>query len=512
MVFAVIFGRLFYLQIIQGSKLLAQAKRFQQTASKPKYRGDIVDRYNKVLALDVNKYSLEFIPSKTIKEDRQKLARKLSRIISVDTRAITRNKYKTLARDLDREEANKIRALNSRLLKLNKSVVRYYPQQNLASHLLGYVDLYGVARQGLEAKYEENLVSSPNGSLKLSIDSRLQALAEKALSEQITKTKAKRGTVMVMKVNTGELLTWAVQPNYNPNRYFKEPMKHIKNWALTDVYQPGSIFKIVTVSSALASDTIGPEYTFTDEGFIKVDGWKIRNHGYNPKTTKAEVLDLKGLFANSSNPFAAHLGLEMGPDVFYDYIKLFGFGERTGIEAQGETQGIVRKPSTWRNSDAASTGIGQGAISVTPLQVLTAINTVANNGVKIKPTLIKRPNGRVDSNSQSRVISPETAQLVSSLLTRSVAYNIKNKYAQAGKVPGLRVAGKTGTAEKAKSGGGYHSYKTVASFIGFFPAHSPRYIALVVIDDPETDGRWGDTVAGPLFNKIAEFCKNLYLG
>lgn len=503
--FAVIFARLFDLQIIQGHKLSKAAKKFHSKAKEAIFRGEIVDRFNKVLALDISKYTLEYNPSNK-EPDRELLATEVANLLGLKKAPKLKGSSLTIGRNLTKKQADAIKKLGSHSLRLSKTMQRLYPQNVLASHVLGYVDLYGKARKGIEAKYEEFLTKNPNKKIELSIDSRLQAFTEKALAKRIKRTKAKRGTVLVMDSETGELVTWAVQPSYNPNKYFQEPIAHIKNWTAIDVYQPGSIFKIVTTAAAIESETISTEYKFVDKGFIKVDKWKISNHDYNSNKYQSVELNLKGLFARSSNPFAAHIALKMGAETFYKFIKAFGIGSKTGIELIGESNGILKDYTKWRKSDIASTGIGQGAISVTPLQLLSAVNVVANKGIWVRPTLLKTNTKATGK----RVISETTAQTIASLLKQSIAYNLKEKNSRAGKVDGVQVAGKTGTAQKAKPGGGYFRHKTIASFLGFFEINKHKFIILTIVDDPETDGRWGDTVAGPLFNKIATYIKDLY--
>lgn len=508
--FLLIVGRLGQFQILEAHKYKRPAN--QKIAKINQARGEIIDRNSKVLALDLNKYTLEYNPLE-VDEDRELLASKLSRIINLKNKNLLYSKAsQTLAQNLNREQAHEIRALNSKLLYLRKIRSRFYPQGRLASHLIGYVDLYGKARQGIEAKYNDYLLEDSERRLQLSIDSRLQAFAEEALQDRIAETKAERGAVLIMKVDTGEMLTWAVEPDFDPNHYYKFSMSETKNWSLVDVYQPGSIFKIVTVATALDSSTVTPDYTFIDEGFLEVDKWKIKNHDYNTKETKGEELSLQKLFERSSNPFAAHLALKIGRETFYRYIRKFGFGDKTGVEIDGETRGILHRFNKWRDSDTATTGMGQGAISVTPIQLLSGVNVVANKGIWVRPSILKfKPNASTVNNVNTRsVIDPEVATHVSKLLANAVDHNVEFKHAIAGNVDGIRIAGKTGTAEKIKAGGGYSKRDTVASFLGFFPADNPRYIMLVVIDDPETDGRWGDTVAGPVFNKITEYMKSLY--
>lgn len=526
--FAGIVARLFYFQILNHEKHKLAVQKFHRQQNLDVLRGDIVDRYGKILALDMNKYALEYNPVSST-ENRRLLSNQITRIINDKhfseekiLKILNGQSSRIIARELNKEQAEKIRALKSKLITLRRTMQRYYPQKRLASHLLGYVDLYGKARQGLESKFEKFLTKNPETSLELSLDSRLQALVEHELEQHIKNTEAARGTVIVMKVNTGEILSWATFPNFNPNNYYDFPYEHCKNWALTDVYQPGSIFKTITVSTALDSGTIDENYKFLDKGYLEIDKrWKIKNHDYNPNDPnfKAEELDLTMLFARSSNPFAAHVALQIGASTFFNYIKLFGFGNKTNIELNGETKGLLKKYSQWRDSDTAATGIGHGAISVTPLQVLSAVNVIANDGTWVKPTLLKKQD--LDSldddkklpknkHEKMQVIKSSTAKTVRKFMADAIEYNLEHRHAQAGRVAGLRVAGKTGTAEKIKDGS-YSHKETVASFLGFFPAERPRYIALVVIDDPKTDGRWGDSVAGPLFNRVAKICKNLYL-
>ncbi len=542
--FVAILVRLLQFQVLEHGKHLNEVRNNHNRQIAETLRGDIVDRFGNVLALDISKYTVEYNPLDT-EENKQQLAYNLARIINRNNLSAEKlntlvhsNFSKILARELTKDQAAQIRKLNSRLLLLRRTTQRYYPQKTSAAHLLGYVDLYGKARQGIEASFEKQLLKNTKNKLSLSIDSRLQAMVEHALYERIAQTHASRGTVIVMRVDTGEIYSWASYPAFDPNRYYEAPLENTKNWALTDVYQPGSIFKMVTVSSALDSGTVNPDYTFYDRGYIEVERWKIANHGFNPSTFHCEQLDLEKLFARSSNTFAGHLALKMGANTFYNYIRSFGFGNKTEVELMGETKGIVKKPHTWHLSDTATTGMGQGAISITPFQMLAAANAIANNGVWIKPTLIRVDNPALIHKKQAEliekfykeknhktifkrqgkhkenmfvVIKPETSKIVRGLLTRSLAYNIKEKYSIGGKVEGLEVAGKTGTAQKIKEGGGYHRNHTVASFLGFFPASEPRFIVLSVIDDPQTDGGWGDTVSGPVFNKVAGYCKNLYL-
>ena len=513
--FSVIVIRLFNLQIIQGSKFYRRVKQLRTNVKSLINRGEITDKFGKTLAMDIERYTLEYNPSEASKkENKSVLARELAAIFDFpesSKKLLYKKSSQTLAFNLTREQVQQIKKLHSPSLYMRKVITRFYPEDNFASHLLGYVDRYGKARQGIESFHKEFLEQNPEAKLELTIDSRLQGFIEEKLEKHIEKTKAEKGTAIVMDVKSAEILGWASYPSYNPNFYNDYSLERLKNWSIVDVYQPGSIFKIITVASALDSKTIDSDYHFLDEGYIMVDKWRIQNHDFIKGRTKSQDLDLTGLFANSSNPFAAHLGLKMGKEVFHNYLKLFGFSQRTGVELPAESTGLLRNHIGWKDSDLASTAIGQGAIAVTPIQVLAAINTIANDGTWMQPTIVHNRNKAGLIQSKIKVIDPKIAKEIQKRLGDSVAYNIKHKWARAGNVSGLKVAGKTGTAQKIRKDGRYSHYNTIASFVGFYPAENPSYICLVVIDDPKTDGRWGDTVAGPLFNEITTYVKNLYL-
>jgi cell division protein FtsI/penicillin-binding protein 2 len=518
--FLAIVVRLFQFQILEYSKHKAAVERNAKNTDIEMIRSDIQDRYGKMLSINLNKYILEFYPQNQLSFDRDKLFKSLNEIFGFNKPELLKSNHtEILSREINKEQAEKIRKLNASELYLRKRTTRVYPQGKMASNLLGYVDLYGEAKEGIEKYFEESLLADPSSSLELSLDGRLQVFVEDSLNQQILATEAERGTLICMKVKTGEILAWGISPNYDPNKYYEYPVSTLKNWSIVDTYQPGSIFKIITVASAIDSGSITKDVKFLDRGFIEVDKWKITNHDYETGKTQAAELDLVGLFARSSNPFAAYLALNTGAETFYNYIQVFGFGEKTGIELPGESKGILKRSKYWKKSDIASTALGHGAISVTPIQMIAAVNAVANKGLWIKPTLIKRFDDRANpvenlksySGSSVQVLKPESAKFIIDSLAKSIEKNLQENKSLAGKVEGLRVAGKTGTSEKIKEGGAYYSHKnTIASFVGIFPAEDPEYIVLTVIDDPQKEGGWGSTVAAPVFNKVASFMKNLY--
>jgi cell division protein FtsI/penicillin-binding protein 2 len=346
-------------------------------------------------------------------------------------------------------------------------------------------------------------ITPPLGQhVELTIDNYLQHLAEKELIAMAQHARALKGTAIIADPTNGEILAWANYPSYDPNEYSKYSFEVTKNWSMVDVYQPGSTFKILTLASALDLGTIKPNSVFYDAGSLKVGNRTVHNHDGAHGT-----LDLLHIFIHSSNVAAAQVAMTMTPRQFFSKLKEFGVGNPTGIELPGESSGLLLDGKYWRPIDSATTGFGQGAVAVTPLQLVAAVGTIANDGIWIEPHIIRRiydPKTGVTEKwtepKKHEVVSPTTARLVRTLL----AENISQGTQVAGKVPGYRVAGKTGTAQKAIVGGrGYQAGQTIASFIGFLPADNPRLLCLVVIDSPQTDGRWGNTVAGPVFNAIA---------
>jgi stage V sporulation protein D (sporulation-specific penicillin-binding protein) len=271
---------------------------------------------------------------------------------------------------------------------------------------------------------------------------------------------------------------------------------------MVDVYQPGSTFKILTVSSGLDTGAINNNSIFHDGGSLTVGNRTVHNHDGGHGT-----LDLLHLFIHSSNIASAQVGLAMTPQQFYQKLRDFGVGKPTGIDMPGESAGLLLEPQYWRPIDQATTGFGQGAVALTPLQLVAAVGAVANSGEWVQPHLIRRiydPQTDLTEKwtepKKHQAVSKAVADHVSKLLADNIAMGTQ----LAGQVPGYRVAGKTGTAQKSIAGGrGYMAGQTIASFIGFLPADSPQLLCLVVVDSPQSDGRWGNTVAGPVFNAIA---------
>lgn len=517
--FGLIWAQLFNLQVINSPGLLKNAKN-QYSTKKVTLRGDIRDRNGDLLALDIITYDI-YNNVKDIKKISDEDITSLTKILNIEKDKLLENLNKKIntriATKVDQAKIDKIKKLNLNFIYFRPVPSRKYPSETFAAHILGFVNNDHIGQHGVEYFYNDLLtrINSteeaeplPKGtSIVLTIDSILQEYSEEILLSAIKNTKALKGTAITMSPKTGEIYAWATYPSYDPNTFYKA--KNTKNWALTDIYEPGSTFKIITISSALENMVINKDSTFFDLGKLEVSGKIIRNH----EKTEPRKINLLELFKHSSNVVAAQIGLQMEPMQFHDSIQQFMFGQKTNIDLPGESTGLLLPHNKWRKIDLATTAIGQGAISVTPLQIACATSAIANHGIWTQPHVLKgiwEPKYKlINENpfkiSMIQVISSETADHVSELLKHNVQENLKAMAYIAGNVPGYKVAGKTGTAQKIKEDGkGYMPGHTIASFVGYFPADDPELLTLVVIDDPKTDGRWGNTVAGPVFNKIAK--------
>ena len=522
LIFLVIWFYLFNLQVLKSSGLTLRLKH-QLNQNANTLRGDIRDRYGNLLVLDVVEYDV-YINIKNInkisKDEIQALAEALNDKPDNLEIKLRQKNFTKIYPIISQSKKEEIKKLNLDFIYFEQKPTRKYPHKYFASHILGFVNNDHKGQHGVEYFYESILtkpeenkdktIAYPKGkSIVLTIDSILQQYCENKLNETIKKSKAEKGAIIVLSPKTGEIYSFASYPDYDPNKFYKE--KNTKNWAITDIYEPGSTFKIVTVSSALENNTITKDSTYFDPGYLEVSKRRIHNH----EKTKPRTIGLLDLFRHSSNVAAAQVGLTMQPEQFYTSIKNFMFGQKTNIDLPGESSGLLIDHKQWRKIDLATTAIGQGAISVTPIQIAAAVSVIANHGLWIQPHVLKglwEPNyNLVIENpfmiTQEQAITPETADFVSGLLKQSVKENLEAMAYIAGNVPGYEVAGKTGTAQKIKlpgQGKGYWPGHTIASFIGYFPADNPEILILVVVDDPKTEGRWGNTIAGPVFNEVAK--------
>ena len=536
----VIIAKLFFIQIIQGNELKNKASENRQSARDFSFRGEIVDRNGIRLAGDTTLYDIYAHPqyynkktnldliasilSPALKQSKKELKEKLSHYTE-STISIAKNVSMEVVEKVIRPEIskNEIRGLD--FVRKN---TRVYPQGNLASHILGYINSDANLSAGVENTGQKNLEKTPEikpieydgrgniiydlntnpkivtaplkgSKLCLTIDSAIQHTAETELKKMIDKTRAEKGAVIILLPKSGEILGFAVYPTYNPNKYNKFNASIVKNWALSDVYPPGSTFKILTVASALETGAITKNETVLDTGKAKIQGWTIQNYDY-AKRPYPGIINLKTLFVHSSNIGSLRISLKIPPYQHYKMLKLFGIGQKTGIDLPGESAGIFPPPNTWSESTHASMGYGYG-IASTPIQIASAVAAIANKGVWVTPHVIKYMSEEEYHNKikARRVLSEKTA----ADLTEILAESIEASEAKSGKIPKYRVAGKTGTSKKPNANGIGYSNGIYTSFAGFFPVKNPQVLIMAVVDSPKTGNSWGSTVAGPVFNAVA---------
>jgi cell division protein FtsI (penicillin-binding protein 3) len=532
---AVLVGhRAYELQVVRAPTLkeMAEEQYLRDVRLAPK-RGTIYDRHGAELAVSVEVDSVWADPRGLRKAGHEpsKVASKLAGILSTDRERIAARLRKErdfvwLERHVTPKQASGVDELGIEGVRMNKEAKRYYPNRNLASHVLGFANIDGKGIAGLELAFEDELrgkvravpairdrrgsivfsqqlldeAGSQGHDLVLTIDKTIQHIAERELSLAVKTFEAKAGSVVVMDPRNGELLAMANYPTFNPNEPGESPASHRRNRAVTDRFEPGSTVKPFTVAAALAEGTVHPEQTIDCEnGAMEVANYTIHDSHRFDDLTPAQIL------AFSSNIGTAKIGRSLGRRGLYRAFRRFGFGEPTGLRIPGETGGILRHYKRWYEMDAATISFGQG-MSVTTLQLATAMSALANEGRLMQPILVKRMEdgeGKpVETNLprvRRQVIPDSVARLVSDMLTAVTGPDGTGTEAA---IEGYLVAGKTGTAQKADYiSGGYAEDKWLASFAGFVPAKDPRLAIAVVIDEPMI-AHYGGTVAGPVFRRI----------
>lgn len=527
----VIGGRLVYLQVFSHEPLAERARRQQQTLSATNApRGLILDRQGVELARSLEVDSFFAVPAEIA--DAREVAGRLAPLFGVEPAALAskiegakgaRRKFVWLAREVEPDRAERAKALGLAGVHTIKEPKRYYPNGALAAHVLGFVGLDDRGLGGVEGFYNASLegeggevtvsrdarreafgsseVEAREGeSLVLTIDRNVQHATERTLAEAVRRERAKSGTAVVLDPRTGEILALANSPSFDPNGATRIPDEARVNQALQYIYEPGSTFKVVAYSAAIEEKLARPDDLIDCQmGSITIFGRTIRDtHAYGTLTV-TEAL------AKSSNVAAIKLGMRVGDDRMYDYIRRFGFGEKTGVELNGETRGILRAPSKWQKTSIGSIAIGQ-EIGTTPVQVASAFGVIANDGLRVAPHLVREvrdARGRAVRRTEpktTRVVSPETARTVRTMLE---SVTVKGT-AKAARLEGYTAAGKTGTAQKIDPRTrAYSKTKYVASFVGFAPADSPAVVIIVVLDEP-SGSYYGGTVAAPVFREIAE--------
>jgi cell division protein FtsI (penicillin-binding protein 3) len=536
-------ARLVYLQVSKHEKLVARAHQQQQDAIETSpTRGPVLDREGQELARTIDTTSVFIAPDEFGKNkgDADPLVRgaiehtatSLSSLLGLDQKSVfnqineARNsgrRFLWIARRIAPDKAELLEKMELAGVHTRKEPKRFYPNGSMAANVLGFVGLDGNGLAGIEQVYNEKIIGEPGKifiekdsrgigyesteisgrpgqTIVLTLDQSIQYQAEAALTAAIQQSGAKAGTAIVLDPHTGDILALANAPTFDPNDVGAATPAARANWALQNIYEPGSTFKIVAFSAAIEKGLAKPDdHIDCQMGSITVAKRVIHDHKQFGNLTIADAL------AKSSNVAAIKLGLRVGDPTMFEYITRFGFGARTGIELPGETAGLVRPLSRWQPSSIGSVAIGQ-EVGVTPLQMVAAFGALANDGVRIAPHLIReirdangvatyRPNPE-----QHRVISKETASALRGML-EGVTLNGTAKKAQ---LDGYSAAGKTGTAQKIDpKTKAYSSTKFVASFVGFAPVNNPAVVIIVVIDEPGGSYHGGD-VAAPVFRQIAE--------
>jgi cell division protein FtsI (penicillin-binding protein 3) len=524
-------ARLVQLQVSQHDELIARARNQQQSSIETSAtRGPVLDRQGRELARSLETASFfadprEIVNSKdTAKriasitgQDRDELAQRLDAAIDA------RKQFIWIARRVDVELAKKVDAMELKGVYSRKEPKRFYPNDSLAAHVLGFVGMEEAGLSGVEQFYNEKIRGeagkvylemdrdrrafesyevqpNPGQTVVLTIDQTIQYRTEQALGAAVERAHAKSGTAIVMDPRTGEILALANAPSFDPNQSQKYSAEARVNGALQNIYEPGSTFKIVAYSAAIEKGLVKPEDKIDCQmGQITVAGRLVHDH------KPFGVLTIADALAQSSNVGAIKLGLLVGNESMYDYMKRLGFGSRTGIDLAGESPGILRSLNRWQPSSIGSLAIGQ-EIGVTPLQMATAYCVLANDGMLVKPHLVRElrsPDGAVTFQAKPelrRALKPETAAALRTMLEGVTLHGTARK----AQLDGYTAAGKTGTAQKIDpKTHAYSATKYIGSFVGFAPVNNPAVVIIVVIDEPQGSYHGGD-VAAPVFREIAE--------
>ncbi len=534
--FSVIFLRLIVLMVFDHEVLSQKADRqYLGVKTLRPQRGVIWDREMRPLTVNIETESLYAAPSKI--KDIKSLSPDLARIIKVSPASLTKKlsakknkEFIWLMRKVGENTVHRVNGLKKKFklkqeLGFMTETKRYYPKGRIASHIIGFTDIDNEGIAGIELKYNDYIKGEakriqlgrdargnslfgdiedevPGNNLLLTIDERLQYIVERGIENAMSKWEAEAVVAIMMNPMTGEILAMANRPTYNPNFAGNIKADKRRNRAITDSYEPGSTFKVFLASAALEEGAVAFNETFdVSKGYIKVPGGVIRD------VHRHDTLLFREVIQKSSNVGAVQIGIKVGDERFYRYIKRFGFGEKTGIDLPGEIRGLLKDTKDWSGRTLASISIGQ-EIGVTSLQVLRAYSVIANGGKLMKPYIVSEiisSDGEIIKSFspvvERRVISKSTARTMKDVLKTVVE---EEGTARNAAIKGNRVAGKTGTAQMidAKTRR-YSTSDYVSSFVGFVPADNPKIALMVVVYKPR-GARYGGVVAAPIFKNIVE--------
>jgi len=530
-----IWARLAYWQVAQHTSLSEMGAAYHLAElTLPAARGEVHDRDGNPLAIDTTVYDVTLDPRQVDPSARDRVAGALSSQLGVPARDVmgmlrSNRDFVPVSPRQPKEVADALRAMDLPGVGLDPQPQRVYqaggtPDVSLASSLLGFVDYAGHGRYGVEQRYDAAMAGRSGSlltyhdslgreislgsqrrqpavdgtGLTLTIDSSVQYAAEQAIADGVRAAHAVSGSVVVLDSRTGGVAAWADYPAYDANRFTTAPAAQLKDPMLSDIYEPGSVMKVVTLAGAIDQGRITPATSFYDPGYIDVGGvrlhdWDLRNHG---TVTMTNVLE------SSLNVGAVHAEQAEGQDALLHYLGAFGIGQPSGIDVSGES--VARLRSSWRPSDLATASFGQG-VAVNVVQMAAAINVIANQGRWVQPHVVASVGGTaVAAPAQRQVVSPQTAATVTQMM-ESVVQHPSGSLAR---VQGFEQdeAGKTGTAQMVENGG-YSADHVWASFAGFLPASNPRFTMLVLVRQPNngsSDHNEGYYVAGPIWKRVAE--------
>ena len=545
-------ARLVWLQVVRHGEFVERAKQQQQrTFEVAPHRGVLYDRNLRELAMTVLVDSVYAVPSE-LGDNRADDAALLARIVHVDpqerftseqqidARFNASRHFAWVARKVTPEIANRIRELNLKGVYFQKEFKRFYPNGDLAAHVLGYVGTDDAGLGGLEAKFDDELHGEPGHELTaidakrhvlgsdesdpmpgenlvLTIDSNIQYMAERALDAQMAKVKAAHGTVVVQDPRTGQILALAVSPRFDPNDARHVDPQDLTDLAVSDVYEPGSTFKLVTYSAAIDSAGVEPtDIVDCQNGAMTMFGRTM----HDDKADHFGRVTVQYALEHSSDVGAVKMALKTGPNKFYDYMKSFGFGERSGVELPSETKGLLRAPKRWGSTSIMSMAIGQ-EVAVTPVQLVTMVSTIANGGVYMPPHVLLQSTDEMkgDARLSAEPFHPEyqlpaklpdgahrvIRELTAAKMRAMMEGIVTEGTGKAAQLNGYSSAGKTGTAQKIDPATHTYSHtKLVASFAGFAPVSAPAISVTVVIDTPTVGSLYGAAVSAPVFHDVAQ--------
>ena len=529
-VLTVLAGRLVQLQGFDSTVYAAKAERQRlRNVTLAAARGSIVDRDGRPLALNVEARAIYADP--TLVEDVHKTAADLAPLLGVAPKELRpklrrTNRFVYLARGVDPEVARRVIAAKLPGIGALPETKRVYPNESLGAAVIGFVGREGDGLGGIEYALDRDLRGKdgkevveedtagrqiPSGAHKtvppvpgrtqvLTIDRDIQWQAERVLADQVAKTRAKRGQIVVLDVKTGEVLALAVAPTFDPNEPTDSPAELRGNPALSQVYEPGSVNKVITAAAALETGIVTP-----DSHVVVPPSIRIANKTFTDAHAHGTLnMTFTGVLAESSNIGTIGIAQRLGKDTLYDYLRKFGLGERTGIRFPGESPGLLPQPHEWWSTALGTIAIGQG-VAATSLQVAAAYAALANDGVRVQPSLVKGSLG--EDGTLKPAPAPKRVRAVSARTARQITRMLEAVVTDDGTAPlaaidGYRVAGKTGTARKVRPDGrGYAGY--ISSFVGYAPADAPRLVVSVVLDEPVPI--YGGIVAAPVFRSVMGF-------